>query len=331
MELIFELLDNGHVAAEQERHKTFKQAGGLIGRSEECEWMILDHESFTSGKHAQVTFRDDDFYLTDMSKNGTVIVGNGQTLRKNETCRIEHGAVFGLGKFEIRARLIDDPSGFVGVVEDAATPGTLIPDDAFLELDLLANFDQQAMRPSDFDAILPLRLAQQASEQGVDYGQADTQSLLVPGLVVVPPDPIPADPLESERQSDSFWQRFGAALGVDLDDLDQDSREALAVSAAQLLKQSVSGLQQSLRTRSELKSELRLAQSTAHHTSLNPLKYAGDASEALGFLLQPQKPGQRTAEQALAQGFRDIQAHQVAMLAASRAALRGALEYFSPQ
>jgi type VI secretion system protein ImpI len=331
MELIFELLDNGHVAANEDRQKTFKQAGGLIGRNHECEWVILDNENYISGKHVRIFFQDEDFYLTDLSTNGTVIVGNGQTLRRNETLRVEHGAVYRLGEVEIRARLIKDPSGFVGVVEQVTTHGPLIPDDAFLELDLLTNFDRQMTSHSDFDELLPLSLAKQASEQGIDYGQADTQSLLVPELVQERPDLVPANPDEPERQSDSFWQRFGSVLGVDLDALDQDSREAMAVCAAHLLKQSVSGLQQSLRTRSELKSELRLAQSTTHHTSLNPLKYAADASEALGFLLQPNKPGQRTAEQALAQGFRDIQAHQVAMLAASRAALHGALEHFSPQ
>ncbi|WP_426142411.1 type VI secretion system-associated FHA domain protein TagH [Pseudomonas sp. DWP3-1-2] len=331
MELIFELLDNGQVASGQEMRKTFKQAGGVIGRGKNCEWVIVDSERYTSGTHAQVTFRDGDFYLTDLSTNGTLIAGNGQTLRKNETLRIEHDAVYGLGKFEIRARLIKDPAEFVGCVEQAVTTGNLIPDEAFLELDLLANFAQQDRRCSDFDEILPSSLAQQASEQGVDYGMADTQNLLVPELVAVPQPPVLADPVEPERQSDNFWQRFGSALGVDLNAMDQNSREALAMSAARLLKQSIGGLQQSLRTRSELKNELRLAQSTAQHTSLNPLKYSGNAGEALGFLLQPQKPGQWPAEHAIAQGFRDIQAHQVAMLAASRAALRAALEHFSPQ
>ena len=43
---------------------------------------------------------------------------------------------------------------------------------------------------------------------------------------------------------------------------------------------------QSLRTRSELKNELRLAQTTVQDTGKNPLKFAVDASEALGILLQ---------------------------------------------
>ncbi|WP_341538425.1 type VI secretion system-associated FHA domain protein, partial [Pseudomonas viridiflava] len=94
--------------------------------------------------------------------------------------------------------------------------------------------------------------------QRADYARIDMESLLVPELVEVPKEPAlaPAPP-PVERQSDGFWEKFGAALGVDLKGLDHDAKEALALNAARLLKQSVGGLQQSLRTRSELKNELR--------------------------------------------------------------------------
>ena len=49
------------------------------------------------------------------------------------------------------------------------------------------------------------------------------------------------------------------------------------LQAARLLKQSVAGLQQSLRTRSELKNELRLALTTVQSAGNNPLKQVGDA------------------------------------------------------
>ena len=82
---------------------------------------------------------------------------------------------------------------------------------------------------------------------------------------------------------------------------------------------------------SELKNELRLAQTTVQGTSKNPLKFAVDPSEALRILLQPSKPGHLPADQAVSRAFRDLQAHQVALLAASRAAVRGTLEHFSPE
>lgn len=113
--------------------------------------------------------------------------------------------------------------------------------------------------------------------------------------------------------------------------MDEDQRQALALNAARLLKQSVAGLQQSLRTRSELKNELRLALTTVQSAGNNPLKHSADASEALNGLLRGGKPGQLSAEQAVGRAFRDLQAHQVALLAASRAAVHAMFEQLAPE
>ena len=96
-------------------------------------------------------------------------------------------------------------------------------------------------------------------------------------------------------------------------------------------KHSVAGLQQSLRTRSELKNELRLALTTVQSAGNNPLKHSADASEALNALLRGGKPGQLSAEQAVGRAFRDLQAHQVALLAASRAAVHAMFEQLAPE
>lgn len=330
MELIFELSGGEQPVAGQAPFKTFKQAGGLIGRADHCDWIILDKASHVSSQHARITFDHGEFYLTDLSTNGTQILPSGQQLRKGETHLIEHGNQYRLGKFEMVARLVRDPAGYVGAVEHSPVVESYIPDDAFLDLDILNTADHQEFDP-DLDELLPSFGPQQASQQGVSYGSADTQNLLIPELVPEQQTAAAVEPASSLPQSEDFWTRFADAVGVDLNAMDQEHREAFAVNVANLLKQSISGLQQTLRTRSELKNELRLALSMAQHSGNNPLKYAGDASEAIGLLLNTPRSGQLSAERAVTKAFRDIQAHQVAMLTASRAALRGALEHFAPQ
>jgi type VI secretion system protein ImpI len=132
-----------------------------------------------------------------------------------------------------------------------------------------------------------------------------------------------------ECQREGFWDDFAAALGVDIEALDLESREALALNAARLLKHSIEGLQQSLHTLSELKSELHLAVAPDNHK--NPLKFASNAGEALSLLLLGDNAGPLSDEQVVYNAFCDLQAHQVALVSASRAAVRGALEHFSPQ
>ncbi|KAA5836531.1 type VI secretion system-associated FHA domain protein TagH [Pseudomonas chlororaphis] len=331
MELVFEMLNTKQFVPTELSSKTFKQAGGVIGRGEDCDWIIPDRKRHLSNHHAIVSYRDGTFFLTDTSSNGIQASDSGARLRKGEPQRIEHGSVYVLGDFEIRARLVRDPATFDAEVGRPQAAGSIIPDDAFLDLDPLNALDQQERVYSEIDELTALNTPRQEPRQRADYARIDMESLLVPELVAQPEAPVTVEPAPVERQSEGFWEHFGAALGVDLKGLDHDAREALAIDAARLLKQSIGGLQQSLRTRSELKNELRLALTTAQGGSKNPLKFAVDASEALGILLQGNKPGQLPAEQAISRAFRDLQAHQVALLTASRAAVRGTLEHFSPQ
>ncbi|MVV47867.1 type VI secretion system-associated FHA domain protein TagH [Pseudomonas sp. PB120] len=332
MELVFEMLDTKQFVPTDLREKTFKQAGGVIGRGEDCDWIIPDRKRHLSNHHALISYRDGTFFLTDTSSNGIQDSGSGTCLRKGEAIRIEHGSIYVLGDFEIRARLLRAPASF-GV--DAGRPQaarSIIPDNAFLDLDPLNALDPQEHVYSEIDELISPSAAIKDTCQRADYARIDMESMVVPQLVEAPAEPVPAPvPKAAEGQSEGFWKHFGAALGVDLEGLGQDAREAMALNAARLLKQSVGGLQQSLRTRSELKNELRLAQTTVQGSHKNPLKFAVDASEALGILLQPNKPGQLPAEQSISRAFRDLQAHQVALLTASRAAVRGTLEHFSPQ
>ncbi|AIS10266.1 MULTISPECIES: type VI secretion system-associated FHA domain protein TagH [Pseudomonas] len=331
MELVFEMLNTKQFVPTELSSKTFKQAGGVIGRGEDCDWIIPDRKRHLSNHHAIVSYRDGMFFLTDTSSNGIQASDSGARLRKGEPQRIEHGSVYVLGDFEIRARLVRDPATFDAEVGRPQAAGSIIPDDAFLDLDPLNALDQQERVYSEIDELTALNTPRQEPRQRADYARIDMESLLVPELVAQPEAPVAVEPAPVERQREGFWEHFGAALGVDLKGLDHDAREALAIDAARLLKQSIGGLQQSLRTRSELKNELRLALTTAQGGSKNPLKFAVDASEALGILLQGNKPGQLPAEQAISRAFRDLQAHQVALLTASRAAVRGTLEHFSPQ
>lgn len=332
MELVFEILNTEPSMPAELCQKTFNQVGGVIGRGDDCDWFIPDCNRHLSSRHALISYREGSFFLTDISSNGTRICASGARLRKGDAVRIEHDSVYVLGEFEIRARLVHATTTVDLELGRPHSAGSIIPNDAFLDLDPLNALDQQERVYSDIEELISPRRAPQDTRQRADYARIDMENLMVPELIAAPAERAPAPAPELvERQSDGFWERFAVALGVDLNGLDHDAKEELALSAAHLLKHSVAGLQQSLRTRSELKNELRLAQTTVQGAQKNPLKFAVDAGEALGMLLQPGKPGQLSAEQAISRAFRDVQAHQVALLTASRAAVRGTLEHFSPE
>lgn len=331
MELVFDMVGAQQFVPGLLTTKTFKQAGGVIGRAEGCDWVIPDRKRVLSGRHAVISYRDGAFFLTDTSSNGIQLKDSGASLVKGQPQRIEHGSVYCLGDFEIRARLIQDPARFEGDIGRPQPAGTIIPDDAFLDLDPLVAMDQQERIYAEVDDLDLTLLAPQRQAQQRDYARIDTESLPLPELVMPPTAAEPKREPEPERLPPGFWERFGEALGIDLGGMDEDQRQALALNAARLLKQSVAGLQQSLRTRSELKNELRLALTTVQSAGNNPLKHSADASEALNALLRGGKPGQLSAEQAVGRSFRDLQAHQVALLAASRAAVHAMFEQLAPE
>ncbi|WLH12952.1 type VI secretion system-associated FHA domain protein TagH [Pseudomonas hefeiensis] len=334
MELVFEVLNARQFVAGQSCQKTFGPAGGVIGRGEGCDWIIADRLRLLSKRHAQISFRERAFFLTDISGNGVIDSESGTRLPKGERVRIKDGGVYVMGDFEIRARLIASPASSSAEAGHVVPAGSLIPDDMFLDLDPLKTLDQREQVFSEIDNLINPVAVSSDSPGRSDYARIDMESLLLPELVEAStkPEPVTAPPSDAAGPShDGFWERFGIALGMDLSGLGDEAREALAINAALLLRQSVQGLQESLRTRSELKNELRLTHTLAQAEQKNPLKVADDGHHALQMLLWSDKPGQLSAEQAIARAFRDLQAHQVALLSASRATLRATLEHFSPR
>ncbi|MBD1553199.1 type VI secretion system-associated FHA domain protein TagH [Pseudomonas typographi] len=331
MELVLDVVSAPQWGRGLMTSKSFRQAGGVIGRGEHCEWVILDPTRQLSKRHAQVSFHDGTFYMTDISSNGISLKGSDMPLAKGRPHRVEHGSCYRLAGIEIRARLLQAPSFAAGEPGQAQASTPLIPDDAFLDDDPIAALEQHERGHAEVDELSAMLRADTPLPQQRDYAPITQENLLLPNLVVpgamAPPPSVP----EPKGLPPSFWEQFGEALGVPLDDLDDAARRALAVDAAKLLKRSIGHLQRALRTRSELKNELRLALTTVQYMGNNPLKYNLDSGEALGALLRGGKPGQLSGEQALDRCFLDLQAQPVALVAASRAAVRGVVAQLSPE
>lgn len=333
MELILDMVSSEQLLSSMPASKTFRQAGGVIGRAEDCDWVIPDRKRVVSGRHAQVSFENGAFYLTDTSSNGILLKPGNTPLPKGQPQRIEHGKLYAMGGFDIRARVVQDPAVFneeVGRPQDA---GSIIPDDAFLGLDPLHALDQQEAMYAAGDELAAFSSQPTAEPaQAPDYAPINMENLRVPELVAAasPVQPLTQPALANPAQPAQFWQQFAEALGIGLDDMNEKQRQALAVKAARLLKQHVGSLQQSLRNRNELKSELKLAVTCLEQGSNNPLKFSSDSRQTLGSLLRP-GAADMPAEQAISRAYRDLQAHQVALIAASRAALKSILDHLSPE
>jgi type VI secretion system FHA domain protein len=118
--------------------------------------------------------------------------------------------------------------------------------------------------------------------------------------------------------------------GVDPNTLRVAPAEA-AETAGALLRRLLAGLVVMMEARARAKSQLGAQSTTLELNGNNPLKFARNPERVLAQLLNPAERGFMSAEQAIEDSFQDLQAHQMATLAAMQGALAATLERFSPE
>jgi len=85
-----------------------------------------------------------------------------------------------------------------------------------------------------------------------------------------------------------------------------------------------------LKSRAEIKSQFRLALTTIKPVENNPLKFSPNAADAMNHLFGGGQSGFLGPKEAFEEGFNDIKAHQMAMIAGMRAAFEYMLQQFAP-
>lgn len=317
MKLVFELVDPQALQRGDPCGGVFDECGGVIGRDPGCVWSIEDRHRHISGRHAEVSWRDGVYWLTDISRNGTEC-REGGLLRNGEATPIGDGDGFRFGGIVVTARLTSAASVHYRRSE--------VPD-----LDPLAVAGEQYSPGLLVDDLSMLSAGTDPLHQTADHTPADFDHLLPPRLVAAPDD----EPGREHRQAatglaDEFWQRLGEVLGVDLEDLDEAGRQAVLLQAARLLRECVDGLQRTLRNRDDLEADIGCVADSLPDGRRTALDWRVEAGAAIRQMLLTEPAGDRRGL-AIGPAFRALQAHQVALLAGARATARAAMEHFSPQ
>jgi type VI secretion system protein len=123
---------------------------------------------------------------------------------------------------------------------------------------------------------------------------------------------------------------FLAGAGLAPTDLKTSGPEALA-AAGLALRRIVAGLVVMLEARARAKAQLGAQGTSLEFDGNNPLKFARAPEKAVAQLLNPPERGFMSAERAVEDAFRDLQAHQMATLVAMQGALAATLARFSPE
>lgn len=145
--------------------------------------------------------------------------------------------------------------------------------------------------------------------------------------------PEPEAPPPAERRSaagaDEAWNALMSAAGLTPADLKVPPSQ-VGKAAGSILNRLVAGLVLMLEARARAKTELGAASTMIEINGNNPLKFLRNPEAALSRLLNPPERGFMDGERAVEDAFKDLQAHQMASLAAMQGALRATLARFSP-
>lgn len=116
-------------------------------------------------------------------------------------------------------------------------------------------------------------------------------------------------------------EAFCRGAGIDPSNLPLDAQHALLTMAGQMLREVVLGMMEALKGRADLKSRLRLTQTTIQPSENNPLKFSASVDEALMKLLDPHGSRYLGAVESIRSSFADLRTHQAALMAAIQAAV----------
>jgi type VI secretion system protein len=118
--------------------------------------------------------------------------------------------------------------------------------------------------------------------------------------------------------------------GVDEATARQMATPQMAAVVGRLLPIFVSGMLDILQARSEIKSQFRMSMTRMQPVENNPLKFCADPQDAFFRLFMEQGSSFMPPDQAFTEGFDDIKAHQMAMMAGLRAAYDSMIESLDP-
>lgn len=122
--------------------------------------------------------------------------------------------------------------------------------------------------------------------------------------------------------------------GVGIDDSEVQTRIATHLDFEALggmFKTSVKGTIDVLRSRTDIKSEMRVGEmTTIQPIQNNPLKFSISLEDTLIRLMTAQKEDYMTPERAMTEAYDDIRAHQIAVMAGVQATLHTLLRRFQP-
>lgn len=331
----------------------------VVGRAQDCGWTLPDPERQVSKHHCVVAYRAGGWQVTDISSNGTFLNGEGTPISASAPRRLCQGDRLRLGAYEIEVaitteqapslaqpphdRFIDDPSGSQppwqpddglfpiegqpASPSDIGFPARYNPFDPDFADNPVGGTTQSDHTPAITDACVPSRPARSLlpDDWNSDEGSPGVDQP-EPNRAIRPPAP-PILPLATADAGDLM---AAFLRGAGLPEVRPANPAATMEALGQAFRAFVAGLRGAMIARAAVKGEFRIEQTMVRVRGNNPLKFAAGDDDALAALLGVGRHVDMMPAQAVAEALRDVRLHELATVAAMRAAVHALVTRLDP-
>lgn len=334
----------------------FGVSGGSIGRSAENDWVLPDDMRYVSGRHARIVYHKGRYLLQDTSSNGTYVNDLERPLGNQNPHELKSGDILRIGEYHLQAQ-IDSANDFS--LDDSALYSTgststrrRKPPPADLGASLRLENLLEASNDMSSDELKPVNAFGQAVSARTrtlqSGGTLPEVSNTAPELDVAseavarriarlarateksqlqkvtqqpappPPAPVPSIPASAPDNTPGL-QAFCRGAGIGAETLPVDAHARMLHLAGQLLRECLSGLKESSRSRQEQRNQLHVTYEKDPGDFLPSLE-RHSIEELIQELLKAHDSRRFDAVQWLRESFANGRRHDGAMVDAMRSA-----------
>jgi type VI secretion system FHA domain protein len=328
-----------------ESTKVFSVHGGTIGRAPDNDWVLPDPERFVSAHHAIIDYQDGAYYLTDTSSNGVFVNDSDQSVGSGAPIRLHNSDRLRMGHYRFTVSIVN-----VGR-DGTADTGIFVAEDAPDEKPADSEDSERRAKASARARLraggLDLQLVEEPPTRPTPVKRRDTEQLTI------------IENVHDTVSTSAFTQSARAADGApDRDDSSAETQpveelqQAALRESLELLLDATGADPKRVRAGEEIKLLGRLGRvlraamdglsramgmsdrpalpehddSLTHH----PLRGPGELGDKMNELLFDDPLQDATPDEAVEEAFADLQAHQVALARAGRAAWLDLLDRMAP-
>ena len=196
-----------------------------------------------------------------------------------------------------------------------------------------ASEQQQVSEQQPVQVPQEVQVFQQASEQHAQtpqQAQVPQQAAHASQPIMAEPMPYSHEYVPSDKEQMVDIVPFLNGLGLDVEK-NTTLRPSVMFELGKTLRDLLGGMLETMSARAELKSEFRVMQTTIRSQENNPIKFSVDTNEMIQNLFFRNLKSFLKPKDAIAEAFKDLNAHEIALMAGVQSAVNGILEELDPE